>query len=85
MHCHGINMPCCPPSGSSSASCSGAQCIEQIPQKSETPAPAPVPAAGLAAAFVDLAVHPSRIPAREMTSGLRYQTSVFLLKDDLRI
>jgi hypothetical protein len=83
MPCHGINMPCCPPSGASSARCSGAQCVEQIPQKSEASARAPVLHAS---AWVGLVTERSfSAPVRELTTGLRYGPPVFRLKDDFRI
>jgi hypothetical protein len=85
MHCHGINMPCCPPAGSTSASCSGAQCIEQIPQKSESRVVQPAPAPRVAATVRDCAVPAPRFPVRALTSGLHYQSPVFRRKDDLRI
>lgn len=83
MRCHGIDMPCCPPSGANHARCAAAQCTEQIPQKAEAAPQAPV-------------LQPSstmRSPAtlqgaagiRELVSGLRFQTQVFRLKDDFRI
>jgi hypothetical protein len=85
MHCHGINMPCCPPSGGDSTSCSGAQCIEQVPQKNESRIVNPAPAPRVPIAVLDVRVRPSHVPVIELTSGLRYQSSVFRLKDDLRI
>jgi len=82
-HCHGLNMPCCPPSGANHARCAAAQCIEQIPQKSETGTRAPLLQA--AAAMPPAAPRCGAAPLRELTSGLRCPTSVFRLKDDLRI
>jgi hypothetical protein len=83
MHCHGINMPCCPPSGSESARCSGTQCVEQIPQKSEATAKAPVVQA--ATPVESIAVRVATAPARELTAGYRFPSPVFRFKDDFRI
>jgi len=83
MHCHGLNMPCCPPSGANHARCAAAQCIDQIPQKSETGTRAPLLRA--VAAMLPAAPRCGAAPLRELTSGLRCPTSVFRLKDDLRI
>jgi hypothetical protein len=85
MHCQ-RHMPCCPQSGNGE-SCSSAQCTEQIPEKAEaqtvqapereTVAVAPVRSGDAAQAAWE--------PVWELTTGLRYQASVFRLKDDLRI
>jgi predicted transglutaminase-like cysteine proteinase len=87
MHCQRGHMPCCPQS-SSSESCSTARCAEQIPEKAEAQLTqdqedeiqAVVPP-------VPTAIAPRLTPefVRELTAGLRYQTPVFRLKDDLRI
>jgi hypothetical protein len=87
MPCHGMPMPCCPPSGSSAqcsvAQCSGAQCIEQIPQKAEMSAP--LPALEATRIQQTFAVNWRAEAARELNSGLRFEPAVFRLKDDLRI
>lgn len=84
MHCQGGPMPCCP----NSESCARAQCVEQVPEQAETQlvcareqqasAPAVTPKAPAAA---DAAT----APVEELTTGLRHPSSVFRLKDDLRI
>ncbi|HEY6449023.1 MAG TPA: hypothetical protein VIY53_21390 [Acidobacteriaceae bacterium] len=85
MHCHHGAMPCCPPAGSESAQCSGAQCTEAVPQKAETGVRIDAPALRLQVPVEVSAERPSPSPARAMTAGLRFQASVFRLKDDLRI
>jgi hypothetical protein len=84
MHCQGHNMPCCPPAGSSSAQCAGAQCLEQIPQKSESRAATSSPALRMTAAADFPAPRHTFVPVHELTPGLRFPSSVFRLKDDLR-
>jgi len=86
MHCQRGHMPCCP-QNSNGESCSSAQCTEQVPEKAESQGArvkesetAVVPAAGVEAAARRVAE-----PMHELSLGLRYQASVFRLKDDLRI
>lgn len=84
MHCQGAAMPCCP----NNEGCARAQCVEQVPEQAETglvrapeqqaSAPAVMPKAPAAA---DAAT----APVEELTTGLRLPSSVFRLKDDLRI
>ncbi|MGC2619856.1 MAG: hypothetical protein WA414_12505 [Acidobacteriaceae bacterium] len=81
MQCH--NMPCCPASGSSSAHCAGSQCVEQVPQKSEASAQAPVLHTSVWVGAVAQRAYSA--PIRALTSGLRFVRPVFRLKDDLRI
>jgi len=85
MHCHHGAMPCCPPAGSESAQCAGAQCTEAIPQKAETGVRLDVPALRLPVCDATSSEQSSPSPICELTSGLRFQASVFRLKDDLRI
>lgn len=85
MPCNGVAMPCCPPAGSGSAQCSGAQCDDAVPQKAEMRISATAAPQRVAIAIQDLLERPSPSPARELTSGLRFQKAVFRLKDDLRI
>ena len=85
MHCHGIDMPCCPPADSSSmARCLTSECLEQIPQKAEAGLEVQV-AVVVSAVIEHAAPQPIHAPARELHAGLRFQTPVFRLKDDLRI
>lgn len=83
MHCHNGAMPCCPPAGSESAQCAGAQCTEAVPQKAETGVRIDAPALPFAGATSSRQSSPS--PICELTAGLRFQAAVFRLKDDLRI
>lgn len=86
MHCHGIDMPCCPPADSSSmARCLTSECIEQIPQKAEAGLDVQVAAVVVSTASEHATPQPIQAPARELHAGLRFQTQVFRLKDDLRI
>ncbi|MGB9032247.1 MAG: hypothetical protein WCC27_19135 [Acidobacteriaceae bacterium] len=86
MHCQRGHMPCCPRSGNGE-SCSSARCTEQVPEKAETQ----VVKAKEDRAVAQLPVRIDAIgrsaaePVRELTSGLRFSTAVFRLKDDLRI
>jgi hypothetical protein len=81
MECH--NMPCCPATGASSAQCAGSTCVEQVPQKSESNAKAPVLQASIWVGMI--AERAYSAPARELTAGLRFGPPVFRLKDDFRI
>lgn len=85
MHCHHGAMPCCPPAGSESAQCAGAQCTDAVPQKAETGVRIDAPALRLPAADATSSEQSSPSPMLAMTAGLRFHTSVFRLKDDLRI
>ena len=87
MHCQRGHMPSCPQS-SNGESCSSARCTEQVPEKSE--AEAVQAKEGEVQALVppvrmDNGGQPGWEPVWELTTGLRYQASVFRLKDDLRI
>ncbi|HKO14417.1 MAG TPA: hypothetical protein VJV22_20780 [Acidobacteriaceae bacterium] len=85
MHCHGVNMPCCPPATSSSmARCLDTDCIEQVPQKAEAGLEAQ--AAILSPAVVQsVTPQPVREPMRLLHAGMRFHAPVFRLKDDFRI
>jgi hypothetical protein len=85
MHCHGANMPCCPPTSSSMARCLDSDCIEQVPQKAEAQLD-PQPAALLIpAALQSVTPQPVHEPLQLLHAGVRFQAAVFRLKDDLRI
>ncbi len=86
MHCNRSHMPCCPRTGGNGESCSGAQCTEQVPEKSETQA-APARERQVAAAAVrrDTCRAAAAVPVREITAGLRFEAPVFRLKDDFRV
>jgi hypothetical protein len=87
MHCQRGHMPCCPQSGSSE-NCSSARCTEQIPEKAEAQLTQAQEDEGQAAVPAILPPSANRFapePTQELTAGLRYQTAVFRLKDDLRI
>jgi hypothetical protein len=87
MHCQRTQMPCCPRSGPNGESCSSVGCTEQIPEKSEAQAVRAKESAAAAfpPAVVDASGRRKPLPARELTSGLRYRAPVFHLKDDFRI
>lgn len=85
MHCHHGAMPCCPPAGSESAQCAGAQCTEAVPQKAETGVTIDAPSPRLPSADASSSEQSSPSPIRALTAGLRFQAPVFRLKDDLRI
>lgn len=87
MHCQRTHMPCCPRSGPGGESCSGARCTEQVPEKSEAQAvkAKESEAAVFPPALLDVSGRRKPLPARELTSGLRYHAPVFHLKDDFRI
>ena len=85
MHCLAPDMPCCPPSHSGTAQCLASECIEQVPQKAEARLDVQVNVVRLAASLHDVPTQLSPAPVRELQSGLRFQTAVFRLKDDLRI
>lgn len=85
MHCPAANMPCCPPSHSGTAQCLASECIEQVPQKAEARLDVQVNVVRLATPLQDVPTQLSPAPVRELHSGLRFQTAVFRLKDDLRI
>jgi hypothetical protein len=82
MHCHGIPMPCCPPSDAGAAHCASAPCMVEAPQKAETPY---LQATLMTAAAETLP--PQRFPAprRELVRRAPGKPAVFRLKDDLRI
>lgn len=90
MRCQRGHMPCCPRTGDSEGcageSCSSVRCTEQVPEKAEgqvvhaKDGETATPAVGKNGASA-----PAQEPVRELTSGLRYQSPVFRLKDDLRI
>jgi len=85
MECHGMNLPCCPHSGSSSAECAGVQCGEAIPQKPEARAVVAAQSPHAAAVLEQISEQPSPSPNSELTPGLRFRTAVFRLKGDFRI
>lgn len=85
MHCRGISMPCCPVNNSSRAQCSGAECIDAIPQKSEPRSVVAAQSQPATTEFEQLSQQPSPSPISELTQGLRFRSAVFRLKDDLRI
>jgi hypothetical protein len=86
MHCQRGHMPCCPRSGNSE-SCSDARCTEQVPEKSETQGVQAKEGetSAVRVAPTDVASAPRPVPVPELTPGMRYQASVFRLKDDLRV
>jgi hypothetical protein len=91
MRCQRGHMPCCPRTGDSEGcageNCSAARCTEQVPEKAEGQAGrvAEREAAALPGPRLDDGNQGAGWPVRELTSGLRYQSPVFRLKDDLRI
>ena len=85
MHCPAADMPCCPPSHSGTAQCLASECIEQVPQKAEGRLDVQVNVLRLSAPLHDVPAQLSPAPVRELHPGLRFETAVFRLKDDLRI
>lgn len=85
MHCPAANMPCCPPSHSGTAQCLASECIEQVPQKAEARLDVQVNVVRLGRPLQGVPAQVSPAPVRELHSGLRFETAVFRLKDDLRI
>jgi hypothetical protein len=83
LHCQRHHMPCCP----ASESCS--QCTEQVPEQSEVQAitvEEQQPTAAALPAVAAIALYRSvQAPIFELTPGLRFQSSVFRRKDDLRV
>lgn len=86
MHCHGVNMPCCPPATSSSMTrCLDSDCIEQVPQKAEIGLDAQAAAVLIPAAVEAATPRPMHEPVGLLHGGMRFHAPVFRLKDDLRI
>lgn len=85
MQCQRRHMPCCP-RGSNGEGCSDARCTEQVPEKSETQVVRATDdeAVVIPPIRINAPLRPAVQPVSELTSGLRYQPSVFRLKDDLR-
>jgi hypothetical protein len=89
MRCQRGHMPCCPRTGDSEGctgeSCSAARCTEQVPEKAEGQAGHAKEGEAATSAVGKNGAAPAQEPVRELTSGLRYQSPVFRLKDDLRV
>lgn len=83
MHCQGTHMPCCPRSGG--AQCASVQCVSQVFQKSDSRNTVEALAAHCSAARQPPAIQPSPAARSAVTSGLLFRSSVFRLKDDLRV
>jgi len=84
-HCARLHMPCCP----GGERCAPAQCVEQVAQKPEAQVVRAdeceqPPEAAIAARPMRPAV-PGGSFIRVLRTGLRFQASVFRLKDDLRV
>ncbi len=84
-HCQRAHMPCCPASGHDGAHCSAVQCEAQSFQKAENRTIAEAPAWRGESPRRNAEADPKPPAPRELHAGLRFRTSVFRLKDDLRI
>ena len=87
MHCQRGHMPCCPRSGNGESCCFRRRCTEQVPEKAEAQVVKAKEdeAVALLPVRIDAIGRSTAEPVRELTSGLRFSTAVFRLKDDLRI
>jgi len=84
-HCQRSHMPCCPASGHEGAHCSAVQCEAQSFQKAENRTIAEAAAWRIESLGQGAEANPKGPGLRELHAGLRCSTSVFRLKDDLRI